>query len=250
MSDKPLLIEFGRRLRAARLQRGLGVAELAQAAGLSRRYLTEAEAGRANPSLLALAALCSPLRLSIGELVDLSLPGRTSERVALIGLRGAGKSSVGRALALALEVPFIELDARVEELAGLSLAEIFALHGEQHFERLEGEALERVLGEGERCVIAAGGSIVTHERNFERLRAACRTVWLSATPEEHFTRVLAQGDRRPMANRPRARAELAALLEQRVPLYARAEIALDTSGQSVAAIVHQLHSLLATERPG
>ena len=240
MSHKPLLAEFGRKLRATRIERGLGVAELAQKAKISRRYLTEVEAGRANPSLLALASLAKALRIALAELVTLAPHARASERIALVGLRGAGKSSVGRALALALEAPFIELDSRVEELAGMRLSELFALHGEEHFHRLEAEALELVLAEGERCVIATGGSIVADERNFARLCESCRTVWLSATPEEHFARVLAQGDRRPMAQRPRAMAELEALLAAREPAYARSEIALSTSGRTVDELVSAL----------
>src|SRR5262245_45106451 len=230
MEGQSLLAELGRRLREARVRAGLTVAELAQRSKLSRRYVTEAEAGRANLSILKLAALAAALRAPLAELVDLQLVSPHSERVALVGLRGAGKSSVGRELALRLEAPFVELDQRVEELAGMPLAEIFSLQGEEHFHRLEGEALEAVLASGERMVIATGGSIVASSANFERLRATCRTVWLSAAPEEHLARVAAQGDRRPMQGRPRALQELEELLARREPLYARCEVAVDTSG--------------------
>lgn len=225
---------LGARLRAVRERRSLGVGEVAQLAGVSRRYLTEAEAGRANPSIELLLRLAQALGVRLAELVDLPLRP-PSERVALVGLRGAGKSSVGRRLALSLEVPFVELDERVEELAGLELGEIFALHGEEGFRRFEAEALEDVLAQGGRSVLAVGGSIV-ESPSFERLRATCRTVWLRASPDAHFERVLAQGDDRPMRQRPRARQELEALLERRSPLYALAEVEVDTTAKDVAAV--------------
>ncbi len=231
MGVQDFLEELGRRLRAARERAGKSLRETAEEAGLSRRYLTEAEAGRANPSAWVLARLCRALRLPLGELLDIPWRSAAEERLALVGLRGAGKSTVGRHLARALEVPFVELDQRVEELAGLSLGALFELHGPEAFQRLEGEALEGVLAEGERLVLATGGSLVTHARTFARLRATCRTVWLSARPEEHFRRVRAQGDRRPMLGRPRAMEELETLLAQRAPLYASCDHHVDTSGR-------------------
>ena len=244
MEGQNLLAELGRRLREARVRGGLTVSELAERAGLSRRYVTEAEAGRANLSILKLAALAQALRAPLAQLVDLPLVSKHSERIALVGLRGAGKSSVGRGLALRLEVPFLELDARVEELAGMPLAEIFSLQGEEHFHRLEAEALESVLASGERMVLATGGSIVASASNFERLRATCRTIWLRAAPEEHLARVEAQGDRRPMQGRPRALQELKELLARREPLYQRCEIEIATSGLPVAAVVRAIEEQL------
>jgi XRE family aerobic/anaerobic benzoate catabolism transcriptional regulator len=245
------LAELGRRLRSARERAELTVSELARRTGVSRRHVTEAEAGRANLSVIKLAELALELCVPLRTLCDLELRAhrganaRHSERIALVGLRGAGKSTLGRRLALALEVPFVELDARVEELAGMSLGEIFDLHGEEYFRRLEGEALEEALARGERSVIAAGGSIVTSSKNFARLREACRTVWLKAEPELHFQRVIDQGDRRPMANRPRAMAELEGLLEAREPLYAQCDVTVDTSRASVDELVHRLLRELA-----
>jgi XRE family aerobic/anaerobic benzoate catabolism transcriptional regulator len=174
------------------------------------------------------------------DLCDLPLGAHRGERIALVGLRGAGKSTLGRRLALDLEVPFVELDQRVEEIAGMTLSEIFNLHGEEHFHRLEGEALEDVLAHGDRVVIAAGGSIVASPKNFARLRESCRTVWLKAEPSQHFQRVLEQGDRRPMENRPRAMAELESLLKVRAPLYGQCEIAIDTSTRTVEEVVNEL----------
>jgi XRE family aerobic/anaerobic benzoate catabolism transcriptional regulator len=160
-------------------------------------------------------------------------------------LRGAGKSTVGRLAARELEVPFVELDQRVEELAGFTLAELFDLRGPDAYQRFEAEALERVLAEGERMVLATGGSLVTRARTFARLRATCRTVWLVAEPEEHFARVLAQGDRRPMQARPRAMEELRALLAERAPLYAQCELELATSGRAPEEVVRALLAALS-----
>lgn len=248
MTDDPLLRAFGARLREARQRAGFTTAELARRSGLSRRFLTDAEAGRANPSLANLAKLASALNLTLAALVDLPQRAYRGARIALVGLRGAGKTSVGQALARELEAPFVELDRRVEALAGMDLANLFALHGEELFHRLEAEALEAVLAEGDHVVIAAGGSIVAAPATFERLLRTCRTVWLHAAPEEHMRRVREQGDRRPMQDRPRAMDELRAILAAREPLYARCELAVDTTGRSVddvAAEVLRWHAAAA-----
>jgi XRE family aerobic/anaerobic benzoate catabolism transcriptional regulator len=232
------LADLGRRLREARELAGLSVTDVARRAHISRRHVTEAEAGRANPSVLKLAELALALTVPLGDLFDPTHPspgrsGRGSERIALVGLRGAGKSTIGRKLALALEVPFVELDARVEQLASLTLSEVFAIHGAEGFHRFEAEALESVLAEGERFVLAVGGSIVDSAPTFRRLCAACRTVWLRADARDHMQRVIDQGDRRPMQNRPRALAELEAILAARASLYAQCEHQVWTSGASV-----------------
>jgi XRE family aerobic/anaerobic benzoate catabolism transcriptional regulator len=234
---KSILADLGRRLREARFRTGLSLTEMAERAGVSRRYATDAEAGRANLSVLKLVDLARAAGIPVSELLATPLGGTHSERVALLGLRGAGKSTVGRALAIALEAPFVELDQRVEALAGSTLAEIFSLHGEERFHALEREALEAVLAQGERLVIATGGSIVASETTFARLRETCRTVWLRARPEEHYQRVVDQGDRRPMASHPRAMAELRSILAEREALYSRCAIEVDTSGRSVEEVV-------------
>ncbi|MEO6709243.1 MAG: shikimate kinase, partial [Planctomycetota bacterium] len=191
-----------------------------------------------------LHALAEALSVRAGELVDFDASALRAGRIAMLGLRGAGKSSVGRGLALALEVPFVELDQRVEELAGLSLGAIFDLHGVAGFRRLEREALEAVLARGGRMVLAAGGSLVRASDTFARLRQTCHTVWLRAEPEEHLRRVAAQGDSRPMQGRPQALSELKALLAEREADYARCELTVDTSKRPVAEIVRELATRL------
>lgn len=244
-----LLRDLGARLRALREQAGLSVSELARLAAVSRRHLTEIEAGRANPSATRLVDLARALDREPADLLDLAAARRgvaRGGRIALVGLRGAGKSTLGRALALRLEVPFVELDRRIEEAAGLALATVFELHGTAGFRRLEAETLERVLSQGERCVLAAGGSIVNSPATFARLRQTCHTVWLRAAPEAHYERVVAQGDRRPMAGRPRALDELKAILAEREPLYARCELQLDTDAVDVETAAAQLAERFAT----
>lgn len=237
MLVQSFLEALGARIRSFREAAGLSVTETAREAGLSRRYLTEAEAGRANPSVAVLAKLAVVLGVSLRDLVDVELPRRGVERIALVGLRGAGKTTVGRLLARELEVPFVELDQRIEELAGLSLAELFDVHGEASYRRFESEALESVLSQAGRIVLATGGSLVTAPKTFERLRNTCSTVWLDATPEEHFERVLAQGDSRPMHNRPRAMEELRAILDGRRELYALCDLHIQTSERSPAEVM-------------
>jgi XRE family aerobic/anaerobic benzoate catabolism transcriptional regulator len=247
MDRKSILSELGRRLRDSRRQAGLTLTELSARAGVSRRYATEAEAGRANLSVLKLMRLARATGVSLAELFALPLQTRKGERIALLGVRGAGKSTVGRALALKREVPFVELDERVEQVAGMNLGTLFDLQGEDSYHRLEQEALERALSEGDRLVLATGGSIVARTKTFERLREACRTVWLIADPEDHFRRVLEQGDRRPTFERPRAKAELAAILAERKPLYGQCDIAIQTSGRTVDEVVEELSAKLDEE---
>jgi XRE family aerobic/anaerobic benzoate catabolism transcriptional regulator len=227
-------------VRSARRERGFSRATLARAAGLSERFLSEVEAGRGNISVLRLASLAEALGVVPGALLEASGP----VRVALLGLRGAGKSTVGRLLAKRLGVPFLELDALVEEAAGLPIAELFAVHGEPYFRRLERETLARLLSGGGPFVLAAGGGIVGDADTYSLLRRGCATVWLRARPEEHMARVVAQGDLRPMARRSDALAELRGILEARSPLYRRADHVVDTSrttperaAERIAAVV-------------
>jgi XRE family aerobic/anaerobic benzoate catabolism transcriptional regulator len=168
--------------------------------------------------------------------------------VALLGLRGAGKSTIGRKLAQRLAVPFVELDELVERAAGLSLAGLFSLHGEAYYRRLAREVLTRFLADTDAAVLATGGSLVTDREALRLLTKRCRTIWLQATPEDHWKRVLAQGDERPGAASPHAQAELRALLKAREPLYAQAEAAVDTSALDVSGAVEQIVRLVAQDR--
>jgi XRE family aerobic/anaerobic benzoate catabolism transcriptional regulator len=163
------------------------------------------------------------------------MPGDATP-IALLGVRGAGKSSVGAALARDLGVAFVELDQRIEQTAGLPLGELFALHGEAYYRRIEREVLTQLLADPPPMVLAAGGSIVNDPTNYTLLRARCRTVWLSARAEDHWNRVVAQGDQRPMAENPHAFAELRALLAARDKLYARADHTIDTTGLGVPQV--------------
>lgn len=170
---------------------------------------------------------------------------RTAPTIALLGLRGAGKSTVGPRLASRLGLRFVELDAEIERASGLTLAEIFELHGEGYYRRLERETLMRLLAEPAGLVLATGGSIVNDRETYRLLRRRAVTVWLKARPEDHWNRVLQQGDQRPMAKNPHAMAELRALLASRERLYAEAEHVIDTSRADVDGIVRTLAHDLA-----
>ena len=169
-------------------------------------------------------------------------------RVALVGLRGAGKSTIGAGLADRLAVPFVQLDREVERIAGMRLAEVFDLFGQAGYRRLERRALEAVLERHDRFVLEAGGGLVAEPATYDRLLGACLTVWLQARPEEHMARVAAQGDHRPMAGSPEAMDDLRRILEVRGPLYARADLTLDTSGRAPEACVAALAEQLAPGR--
>lgn len=239
--ESTLLHAVGARVRARRRDRGLTLAELAERSDLSSRFLADVEAGRANISVVKLHRLARALGESTAALVE----EPRGETVALLGLRGAGKSTVGAALAQRLGFPFLELDVLVEEQAGLPLSEIFAVHGEALYRRLEAQVLDGVLGSAAPAVVATGGGLVTARETYDRLKRGCVTVWLRARPEEHMDRVRAQGDLRPMAARSDAMAELRQLLEERTPLYAEADVVVDTSGRSVAGVLDALAGALA-----
>ena len=248
MAPRGLLADLGRRVRTARAEAGLTLKELAGRSGLSPRFLAQVESGSGNISVLNLAALAKALGSTPALL--LSAPGVEAERpaIALLGLRGAGKTTIGRRLARRRRVPFVELDRRIEESAGLTLAEVFALHGEEYYRRLERETLERVLAEGP-LVLATGGGIVASPETYALLRRRALTVWLRAQPGDHWNRVVQQGDRRPMADHPQAMAELRRILAAREPLYAEATHTVDTSRRGVDAVVRAVEARLRAGRP-
>lgn len=237
---------LGARVRELRHAGALTLAELAERTGLSARYLVSLEGGDGNISLLRLFPLADALGVSAAELVASAEEARgrdSAEKkrtVALVGLRGAGKTSVGRALAERLEVPFVELDGLIAERAGMSLSMIFEMHGEAHFRRLERESLEHLLGLGKPLVLATGGSLVTADDTYALLRRSAHTVWLKARAEEHWDRVVAQGDGRPMKGRANAMNELRSLLKTRAPLYGLAEMTVETGEAEVARIAELL----------
>jgi XRE family aerobic/anaerobic benzoate catabolism transcriptional regulator len=155
-------------------------------------------------------------------------------RIALVGLRGAGKTTLGQLTAQALGVPFVELDREIERASGMELSEIFAMHGQPMFRRLERQCLETTIERFDKAVIATGGSLVTEPATYDLLLSACFVVWLSAKPDEHMGRVLAQGDLRPMADGPQAMDDLKAILESRTALYAKANAQVSTTGKTEA----------------
>lgn len=233
-----ILKRIGSRVRQARTERHLTIREVAERSGLSLRFLSQLESGGANIAIGRLDAVATALGVSIVDLVaEEPASGDAKRDVALLGLRGAGKSTIGPALAKRLGLSFVELDDRIEEAAGMPVAEIFSLHGEAYYRRLERECLERLLDDGRPSVIALSGGIVQNEEAFALARRRCTTVWLKASPKDHMNRVLDQGDRRPVANRPDAMAELRAILAAREPLYHLADVAVDTSRTDVDAAV-------------
>jgi XRE family aerobic/anaerobic benzoate catabolism transcriptional regulator len=228
-------------VRAERLSRRLTLREAAERSGISARFLVELEAGRGNISVRRLASLARALGTTPAVLLegdDTPAPAV----IALLGLRGAGKTTIGRRLARRRRVPFVELDKRIEQAADLSLGELFTLHGEDYYRRLEREVLQQVLSEGKPIVLATGGGLVASPETFSMLRRSAVTVWLRASPEDHWDRVVRQGDRRPMADHPQAMADLRALLAAREPLYALADHTVQTSGVPVDEIVETVDS--------
>jgi XRE family aerobic/anaerobic benzoate catabolism transcriptional regulator len=263
------LSELGREVRRGRAKRGMTRWQLAEASQTSERYLAQIESGAGNPSVTVLRAIARALDIpaanllgepvahngartalldlvarlpdqSLAELTQLIearfLPSEHADRarrIALVGLRGAGKSTLGRMLARHLGWPFIELDRVVEQDYGASIPDMIEMAGTATFRRHERAALARVIAEHEAAVITTAGGIVSDRESYALLLRRSYTIWIKACPEEHMSRVMAQGDFRPMAQNREAMADLVAILDARGPDYARARAELDTSGEAV-----------------
>ena len=286
MSDDPddqadqLIRLVGTRVRACRKDKGLSQRALSERSGVSSRYIAQLEAGAGNISIGLLQKVASALGISVEVLVaaesaqgveeariatlyrqastatrarvlDVLEPERhrreQAQRVCLIGLRGAGKSTLGPLVAQDIGMPFIELNAEVERSAGIPTSEIFALYGEEGYRQLEAETLSQIIAGNNRVILAVAGGIVSEAKTFEKVITAFHTVWIRAKPEEHMDRVRAQGDMRPMAGNPQAMTQLRQILETREKQYARAELQLDTSGKTVEASRAEMRELLLTQ---
>jgi XRE family transcriptional regulator, aerobic/anaerobic benzoate catabolism transcriptional regulator len=243
-----LLRDIGARVRNERAKRGMTRKTLAQQCQTSERYLAQIESGEANPSVLVLDTIARAFDL---DPVDLMPAGRAREvpgvrgasrarRIALIGLRGAGKSTLGAALAERLGCGFIELDKTIEREHGAPAATLFEVYGQATFRRYERECLARIVAEDSAAVIATAGGIVADETTFSQLLAQTHVIWLTATPADHMRRVMEQGDFRPMARNREAMNDLVAILSAREAAYGRAHARLDTSGKDIAACVDEL----------
>jgi XRE family transcriptional regulator, aerobic/anaerobic benzoate catabolism transcriptional regulator len=277
----PLLIALGEQVRDLRAQRGLTRKALSIAADVSERHLANLEYGVGNASILVLQQVASALSCPLAELIGdittsspewllirellahrpeedlrrarlalaelLGIPGgdqTRNRRIALIGLRGAGKSTLGRLLAHSLDVPFVELSRDIEKLAGCSIREIYDMYGNNAYRRYERRALQEAMQIHSEVVISAPGGIVSDAATFNELLAHCATIWVQASPEEHMDRVAAQGDVRPMAASKEAMEDLRRILSGRSAFYSKADRVLDTGGRTVDASLQALRHVV------
>jgi len=270
----PYLRNIGARVRSIRARRGMSRRVLADASGVSQRFLADLENGKGNISVMRLRDIAEAMSVPVEDLVSdpaqdspdyafvlqylrhadaaeldrlhRALAGRggdTRKCIALIGLRGAGKSTIGAALARRLDLPFVELVDAIEKRAGIAVGEIFSLGGQSMYRRLERQCLEAVIDNKPGAVIAAGGSLVSEAASYARLLGAAVTVWLRAAPEDHMKRVIAQGDQRPMAGHVRAMDDLNRILLEREALYRRAHHVIDTSSHDVEQTLDEILAL-------
>ena len=277
--DQAFLRDLGRRVREVRDRRGMTRKLVAAEAQVSERHLAHLESGEGNVSIVLLRHIAAAVGVSLVELLTSEvedtverrlirrflerLPQHRLEevvfrlmrdfgheeavrrkRVALIGLRGAGKTTLGNRLAKEMNVPFVELDKEIERSTGMPISEIFALYGQSGYRRIENQTLERVLQDNAEGVISVGGGIVARQDAYDYLLSCCFTVWIKAQPEEHMARVIAQGDLRPMAGNDEAMDDLKRILEAREPLYSRADETIDTSGEEVDISFSRLRQMV------
>jgi XRE family aerobic/anaerobic benzoate catabolism transcriptional regulator len=277
--EAAFLRKVGRRVRELREERSLTRRALAIRAELSERYLGQLETGEGNISIMLLRRVAVALNLQIAELLETESDQREQglvrrflqqiprhrvadllarlerevgsarearrSRIALIGLRGAGKSTLGAQLAQELGAPFVEMDGEIETESGLPLSELFSLYGQAGYRRFEGRCLARIIKKYPRAVIAVGGGVVSETGTYDFLLANCFTVWLKASPSEHMQRVVAQGDMRPMAESREAMEDLKRILAGRDAQYRKADEIVDTSGLSVETSFARLRDRVA-----
>lgn len=269
------LTELGQRVRTMRALHGMSRKVLSQASGVSERYLAQLESGQGNASVILLRRISAAMGARLEDLLDpaerspewaivrellttatdeqiaavktllggtAAAGGAAVERVALIGLRGAGKSTLGRMVADRLGWPFVELNKEIESQHGLAAAEIFALYGQEGYRNLEKQTLQKLVSRPGPMMLATAGGVVADPLTFDLVRSSFFTVWLKAKPEEHMRRVRAQGDLRPMGQDRSAMAELRGILKSREPLYAQARAVVDTSGLPVKEAAARLMS--------
>jgi XRE family aerobic/anaerobic benzoate catabolism transcriptional regulator len=280
-ADAAFLTAVGAAIREARAQRGMSRKALAQSAHVGERYLAQVESYGGNPSIVFLRRVADALGMQLLTLLESAgaqpqqklirrfldgLPadrvdevlrrlieefGQTEvvrrRRITLIGLRGAGKSTLGQALAKELRRPFIELDREIEREAGMSLSEVFHLYGQAGYRKIERRCLERMINSQEDIVLSVGGGIVSEPETYELLLLNCFTVWIKAAPEEHMSRVVEQGDMRPMSGHSEAMQDLRDILSSREPLYSKADAQLNTSGKTVEQSMTALERLIAQQ---
>ncbi|WP_136442550.1 helix-turn-helix transcriptional regulator [Pacificoceanicola onchidii] len=272
-----LMLQVGARVRRAREQKGLARRVLSEMSGVSPRYLAQLESGEGNISIGLLKRVAVALEYRVEWLVGQDDPqssdvlsvaeqfraadretqqavldalaagadqGQRAERICLVGLRGAGKSTLGRMAGAALDLPFVELNREIESAGGMPVEEIMALYGQEGYRRLEADALDRIAQTHERMILAVAGGIVAEPATYHALLSRFHTIWLKASPEDHMARVRAQGDTRPMQGNPEAMAQLRSILHSREALYERAHAQLDTSGQSVEDTLAGLQGLI------
>ena len=279
-TEAGFLEQLGQRVRTMRALRGMSRKVLAKVSGISERYIAQLESGKGNVSIMLLRRVSiamgahledliptaepSPDWAVIRDLLRKASPGQIAQikdvlagqvgpahrrksfaGIALIGLRGAGKSTLGKILAKKIGWKFVELNKEIEAENGLSVAEIIALYGQEGFRRMEQAALGQLLARSELTVLATGGGIVSEPITFDLVLSSFYTIWLKAKPEEHMSRVRGQGDLRPMADDRSAMAELRNILLSREPLYARANAVVDTAGLSVDAAAARLMEAVA-----
>lgn len=272
-----LMARVGDRVRKARERKGIPRRVLSENSGVSPRYLAQLEAGEGNISIVLLQRVAMALDYKIDWLISEEDPylsealqvadlfrrstadkraqvmailnpqpaaEQRAQRICLVGLRGAGKSTLGALAGEKLGVPFMELNREIELVSGMPVEEVMALYGQEGYRDLEAEALRRIAATHERVILAVAGGIVAEPQTYNELLGKFNTIWVRTSPEEHMSRVRAQGDERPMANNPEAMQQLQSILKAREVLYERAQFQLDTSHRSVSTSLSLLLGLI------